>query len=267
MESNALKATRTIGEVELALCRATLYSALALGFQPPSAETASRLGAKAGLSALIEAATILDTGAGAGLVSAVNGLAVNETSIEHLTASYLRLFGHTAHGQVPPYETEYGAEALFQQPQELGDLMGFYQAFGLTMNSEVHERPDHVSCECEFLCFLAIKEAYALEQGDASMLEETRKAVRLFLRDHLGRFVSAFARKLVTEGRGGFYGFLGAFCLRFIMDECARLDVPLGPENLSLRPATDDRVPMACGSGTECAAMPGACDPEESGAV
>lgn len=99
------------------------------------------------------------------------------------------------------------------------------------------------------------------------MLEEVCKAARLFLRDHLGRFVPAFARKLVTEGRESFYGNLGELCLRFVTIECARLGVPLGPENLSLRPATDDSVPMACGSGTECAAMAGAGDPEESGAV
>jgi len=34
-----------------------------------------------------------------------------------------------------------------------------------------------------------------------------------------------------------------------------------------LRPADDDRVPMACGSGTECAAMPGACTPEGDDSV
>ena len=70
---------------------------------------------------------------------------------------------HRPRGTITPYETEYGNEALFQQPQELGDLMGFYRAFGLAMKQDRRERADHISCECEFLMFLALKEAYALE--------------------------------------------------------------------------------------------------------
>lgn len=268
METDTPKTDQPVNEIDTALCRATLYSALALGFRSPTEETVTRLISQDGVAALSDAAAVLDQSQDSGLDSTARALAVGENrSVADLSASYLRLFGHTARGPVPPYETEYGAEALFQQPQELGDLMGFYQAFGLTLNPAEHERADHASCEFEFLSFLALKEAYALESGDVPMLEEVRKAARLFMRDHLGRFVPAFARKLVTEGRGTFYGSVGEFCLRFVTAECARLSVPLGPENLSLRPANDDRVPMACGSGTECAAMPGACDPEESGAV
>lgn len=258
---------REINEVDLVLCRATLYGALALGFRPPTEETVERLVSDQGATALAEAAAILDADGAAGLRSATLSLSADNVSLSALSHWHRHLFGHTARGPVPPYETEYGAEALFQQPHELGDLSGFYLTFGLTPNPAEHERADHVSCECEFLSFLYLKEAYALEMADLSMLEEVRKATRLFLHDHLGRFVPAFARKLVTEGRGGFYGSLGELCLRFVTVECVRLGVRLGLENLSLRPATDDRVPMACGSGTECAAMPGACDPEEGGAI
>ena len=183
------------------------------------------------------------------------------------SSRYRELFGHTASGPIPPYETEYGNEALFQQPQELGDLMGFYNAFGLTLKSGMRERPDHISCECEFLMFLALKESYALEHESQEMLAETQKAGKLFLRDHLGRFLPTFAFKLGRQEDSGFYGSLGELCLRFVSAECARLHVPSGAANLGLRPADDDRVPMACGSGAECGAMPGACVPEEADSV
>ena len=252
-----------INEIDLALCRATLYNALALGFRPPTEETEDRLIRDPSVRALSDAAALIDQTRGSPVVSAVWNLSTTEeTSTTQLSASYRRLFGHTACGAVSPYETEYGTEALFQQPQELGDLMGFYQAFGLTLNMAEHERPDHVSCECEFLCFLALKEAYALERGDASMLEETRKTTRLFLRDHLGRFLPAFSKKLVREDPRGFYGRLGGLCYGFVTQECARFGIPLGPDNLSLRPAGDDGVPMACGDGAGCAAIPGASTPE-----
>ena len=56
-----------------------------------------------------------------------------------------------------------------------------------------------ISCECEFLMFLALKEAYALEQDNQEMLAETRKAEKLFLRDHLGRFLPTFVTQLAGE--------------------------------------------------------------------
>jgi putative dimethyl sulfoxide reductase chaperone len=255
-------------DIDLALCRATLYSALALGFRPPSEAGIARLATPDNTAALADAATILDPTAELNLLAGVAALAKAACSgVSALASSYLALFGHTARGSVPPYETEYGNEALFQQPQELSDLMGFYHAFGLTMKLGEYERPDHVSCECEFLSFLALKEAYALEHQQSEMLEETRKAQRLFLKDHLGRFLPTFAQQLSREDRSGFYNQLGKLCLRLVTEESARLNVTLGGINLPLRAADDDRVPMACGSGTECTAMPGACVPEDADSI
>lgn len=255
-----------VNESDLALCRATLYNALALGFRAPTEETLARLASQDGAGALADAAAVVDANEGLGLAPTVRGLpGKGRISVTELSASFRRLFGHTAHGPVPPYETEYGQEALFQQPQELADLTGFYRAFGLTLITGEHERADHVSCECEFLSFLALKEAYALEQQDVPMLEETRKATRLFLRDHLGRFVPAFTKKLTREDRDGFYGTLGELCWRFTTQECTRLGISVGPESLSLRPATVDSVPMACAGGTECAMTGESCYPEEAG--
>jgi TorA maturation chaperone TorD len=140
--------------------------------------------------------------------------------------------------------------------------MGFYNVFGLTIKSGEYERADHISCECEFLSFLALKTVYALERRDVQMLAETLKAERLFLKDHLARFVPTFVQKLSRGDPSGFYSALAKLCLRFVTQEGARLNVALGAVNLAVRPAGDDQVPMACGSGTECAVIPGACDME-----
>jgi len=71
----------------------------------------------------------------------------------------------------------------------------------------------------------------------------------------------------VREDHSGFYAALAGLGLRLVTQESARLKVTLGGANMVLRPADDDRVPMACGSGTECAAMPGACTPEGDDSV
>jgi DMSO reductase family type II enzyme chaperone len=238
---------------DIALCRAALYAALALGFRPPTLETLERLTNPDAARALADAARVLDTCSGAGgLAAGAAALARPEADLEHLGAAYRRLFGHTARGEVAAYETEYGDEALFQQPQELGDLAGFMRAFGLALRPEAHERIDHVSCECEFLAFLACKEAYAVDHGDEDMRAVTARATTLFLRDHAGRFAPAFARRLARADAGGLYAALGHLLEALVTADCRRLRVSTGPESLGLRPdPATCAVPMGCDAGAE----------------
>ncbi len=246
-------------ETDIALCRAALYTALALGFRPPTQETRDRLTTPEAAQALAEAARVLDTCRGAcGLAAGAAALAQPNADVEQLAAAHRRLFGHTARGEVPAYETEYGNEALFQQPQELGDLAGFMRAFGLVVRPEAHERIDHVSCECEFLAFLACKEAYAIDTGDAEMCAATRRATVLFLRDHTGRFAPAFARRLARADAGGLYGALGNLLHALVAADGARLHVATGAASLGLRPdPATCAVPMGC----EAAADGAGCGP------
>jgi putative dimethyl sulfoxide reductase chaperone len=238
--------------VERALCRSAVYEALALGFRAPTAETRRRLASPVaeGLAVAAEHA------AGAAVGALARRLAAGTAPLEALDASYRDLFGHTARGPVPLCETEYGGDTPFLQPQELADLGGFYAAFGLTLAPDARERADHVSCECEFLMFLARKEAVALERNDAATREATEAATRLFLRDHLARWAPSVAAWLEREDADGFYGALARLAAAVLVAECARLGVRGAPAALSLRPAEDDRVPMACG---QCpAGVPGA---------
>jgi len=232
--------------VDLALCRSVLYEALAIGFRPPDAGGLERLTGAGTGEGLRAAAACLAPGL-AERVGAVARAAAG--GVEALEVAHRRLFGYTGRGRVPPYETEYGEKDIFQQPQELADLAGFLCAFGLALRPDEHERIDHVSCQCEFLGFLARKEAHALEAGDQGMLEETVKAARLFLRDHLARFAPAFAGALGREDPSGFHAALGRLLLAFLAFDCGRLGVQLGTATLKLRLApVEDTTPMGCGT-------------------
>lgn len=230
------------GVVDSALARSALYEALTIGLRPPSPELSCRLASPLGARALGMAASLLDDGE---LVARVERLTTVARDESLLTPTYERLFGHTARGDASPYETEYGADDLFQQPHAMADVAGFYGAFGLT--TIAGERPDHASGECEFLMVLARREALALTRHHADDVAVVRRATRLFLRDHLGRFVPALAGQLRRADPTGFYGALGAFLDVFVAGECVRFGVTPGPASLALRDAREDRVPMACG--------------------
>ncbi len=244
---------------DVALCRSVLYQALSLGFLPPDPQTIARLGRRTSVEALAEASRVLDETEGAFLAGKTLDLAAHDDSENRsrLEQTYRLLFGHVARGPVPPYETEYGQDELFQKPQEMSDIAGFLKAFDLQLDPAAHERIDHIACELEFAAFLARKEAHALEIGDATMLEETHKATRLFLKDHLARFVPSFAARIRREA-SGFYAALAELCLALVESDCRRYDAPLGPTALRLRLPIEDNVPMACGTAEGC---PGSCDP------
>jgi len=247
-------------EIDLALARGVVYEALALALSPPSADALARLGGPRGRTIALAAGLT-------GSIDRARLEAVCRTfssaagdPLPGLAARHQALFGHTARGEVCPFETEYGAAAAFRQPHELADIAGYYRAFGLVPGATLDTRIDHVACECAFMAFLARKEAVWLAEpqadpsgADTDTLGVTRDASRTFLRDHLARFGLAFAQRLGEADAGGFYGAAADLLRAWLVAECARLEVAHGPALLELRTGDDDAVPAACGDCGTCA--------------
>src|SRR3990172_7014307 len=136
----------------------------------------------------------------------------------------------------------------FRQNQDLADLMGFYQAFGLNLRDaeESRERPDHIAVELEFLHFLCWKEAAARVDGDEEHISVCLDAERKFLGDHLGRWADLFARGLEKTAPEGFYPALAALLRAVVAQEVANLDVK--PEPVAVPEPSSAPEPMTCGA-------------------
>lgn len=143
-----------------------------------------------------------------------------------LEEEHLKVFGHGAARQWPPYETEYGTAHLFQQTEEMADIAGFYTAWGLKPEGE---RLDHAAVELEFMAFLADKEERARTDEQR---EIARDAQRKFLSDHLARWLPAFATRLEEGIPSTFYAGLARALRTFIEDECSKI----GAAPAALRP-------------------------------
>lgn len=247
--------------VDLALARAVVYRTLSIGFQPPTRARLDDIGAREGFCVVMAALACqsLQTGHGRLPSVAARLASLSVPDVEALSASFWRLFGHTTRGLVCAYETEYGPDNGFHQPQQLADISGYYLGFGLRPVTAADVRGDHIACECEFMDFLSRKQAYLLDglagKRLPTPLEETleviEQAERAFLRDHLGRFGRAFAARVVAEDDEGYFGALGRVLLGFVEGECARVGVEAGPAELIVRPDEVDETPMACGSADE----------------
>jgi putative dimethyl sulfoxide reductase chaperone len=238
---------------DVALARSWLYRFLAQAFEDPTPENWANL---ASCQNTLESAVGTLAGSSPALAEAARAFCarLDPGAFEHFLTAYLAAFGHAARGRCPINEIEYGdlkADALFQ-PHRLADLAAFYRAFSLEVAEDAGERQDHLCLELEFMCVLAAKEAYALEhQLDVEDLSLCRDAQKRFLREHLGRWTPAFARRLAVAAGGTPLGDLANFTRAFVESECGLHGLVPGSEDLLLRHAGEAAESMcnSCGAG------------------
>lgn len=234
--------------IDLAMARSFIHRFLAKAYEDPMPETWRWL-TQAQTIYSLRAANVF---AGQSLLRSAEALisALQPAGFDSFLNAYLAAFGHAARGSCPLNEIEYGdikADPLFQ-PHRLADLAAFYRAFGLEVAEDAGERQDHICLELEFMCVLAAKEAYAHEhQVDADQLAQCRDAQKKFLREHLGRWTPAFARRLAAATNEPALRALAEFTRAFVESECVRFGVNPGSEELSLRPV-DEAADRACDS-------------------
>jgi hypothetical protein len=121
----------------------------------------------------------------------------------------------------------------------MGDIAGYYKAFGLELAEVVHERLDHISVELEFLHFLAYKESYALCHDGEDKLQIVVDAEKKFVRDHIGRWAPLFADMASKKAQRGFFHLLCELCKAYLKFECAYLGVKPQPyKETDYKPAT-----------------------------
>jgi TorA maturation chaperone TorD len=167
--------------------------------------------------------------------------------------AYDAVFGHVVRGPCPAYEGEYGEPKGHRFAHEIGDVTGFYNAFGLGPARGHPERADHVSVECEFMAFLALKEACAAEAHGAEKADLCRDASRKFLEQHLGHFGRALASRVGRRARDPFYAAAARLLDAAILSDAKRLGAAAGPADLPLREdagTTDDGC-VRCGMPPE----------------
>ncbi len=87
----------------------------------------------------------------------------------------------------------------------LGDISGFYRAFGFTLAEDACEKVDHLACELEFLAMLFVMQAKAREEGNKEGARISKYALRAFALDHLGEWLPAFSDRLMETTTLSFY--------------------------------------------------------------
>jgi TorA maturation chaperone TorD len=159
--------------------------------------------------------------------------------VADLQAEHRRVFSNVITLDCPPYETLFGNDHVFGQAHVMGDIAGFYKAFGVELSRDIHERLDHLSVELEFMHFLAYKESYARCHDGDDKTQIVVDAQKKFVKEHIGRWVPLFARMLVKKADSGFFRQMADLTLEWIDFDAAYLGVNPQPySEADYRPAT-----------------------------
>jgi putative dimethyl sulfoxide reductase chaperone len=242
----------------VARIRGLIYAVLGWAWRYPDDDMMSTV------EALVEAvldqygeaddATLLEPAARTGLGNLSTVLRRSGFDSSQAMTDYALLFGHAVRGSCPLYELEYGQAEIVQQAGELADIAGFYTAFGLDHTTESMERVDHVSVECEFMSVLCAKEAQGILSNDPRLSEACGDAQRMFLRDHLARWLPALGENVTKSNPDGFYGSLARLSKAFLRSECQAFGITPGADYLELRkvdPGADSEIQCGPGGGSQ----------------
>jgi len=160
---------------------------------------------------------------------------------------FSRVFGLVQCRECPPYETEFQPnEDTFFRSQQMADVAGFYQAFGIRPGAGQHVRPDHLSLELEFAAYLLLRERQARLDAEEPVARATicRDARAAFVRDHLAWWVPAFSLALRRKAERGIYEAAGRLLAAFLPMERARLGIK--PFPLPILSIVSDQEPSEC---------------------
>jgi len=173
-------------------------------------------------------------------------------NIQDLRDDHRRVFSNVIALDCPPYETLFGNDHVFGQSYTMGDIAGFYNAFGLQLAQDIHERLDHLSVELEFLHFLAYKESYARCHDGPEKLQTVVDAEKKFVKEHIGRWVPLFSGMLKKKADYGFYKIMAELTADWVAFDVAFLGVTPQPySETDYRPAnliSPEGNQFACGA-------------------
>ncbi len=224
-----------------ALLRADLWRVLALAFSSPTTQSLADLEALS--EDLVSALKDENSPFQKGLIELARSIkALDSDELEH---EFNALFSMDV--MVPAYE---GSYQRIERGAVVGDVAGYYKAFGLS-TVDNSGPPDSLWNELAFLCWLSLKEGYAIEQEMEEALCITRDAMREFLQDHLGRWVGAFSHRLLATTGNPFYVTATHLLLAAVSRAADELDIgEIDALEVSGQPEEPNAV--ACPMGGKC---------------
>src|SRR4030042_4785242 len=211
--------------------RSLIYNKLSLGYLYPDEKVYASITDGEWIREFREALHLLDEENFDDYLKAIEQAISGAREGEQLAMAreYTRLFINAfPHVIDPPYGSFYLEKEERVSAKMTSELLHFYHDAGFILKEELHDLPDHITHELEFMGILAGEESQA-SGNEKIKLEEIQMN---FLSRFILPWVPTFCDKVSEHSRYPFYHYLGNLTKEFINFEKNYLGVP---EELSFR--------------------------------
>jgi putative dimethyl sulfoxide reductase chaperone len=191
--------------------RSEVYQCLSIGFYPPDADFQASLASGTYVERLYNAIQWLGEDQSLFESSLQRMETFRSLELQDLDEAYHQLFVKGME-RVSPRESTYRWRDITQlsslQSEVRATLAAKYSQFGVT---PVAGMEDHLAVELEFISYLCSQEGSYWEEKSSTIAREYRRKEKLFLDDHLGRWLPELCRRISEHANPSFYQSLAAF--------------------------------------------------------
>jgi DMSO reductase family type II enzyme chaperone len=188
--------------------RSRMYQLLAMAFAFPDQELFDAIRDKTFVRAVEDATARLPYSLTAPAPLDLRGFEQPYTDFE---SEYIRLFDVGAAGPPCPL---YGGVYVGDRMKVMEDAVRFYNFFQLRISPQMHELPDHLTTELEFLHYLTYREAETRRDGGDPC--PFLRAERDFLTRHPCKWLPRMRARLAKQETVAFFPALVDFALAFL---------------------------------------------------
>ena len=163
---------------------------------------------------MLAAATAIDPG----LAESAHklGEAFVAQDMETLLVDYTALFIGPAQPRAMPYASFWLTDDQSMRHEATMAVLDFYEQGGFDVSEEIHELPDHVAVELEFLYALIFAQNQAQLGGNAADLAAVNALHRRFVVEHLNGWLGDFAAAVRAGAGTAFYRELAELTGKFV---------------------------------------------------
>ncbi|MBL0716337.1 MAG: molecular chaperone TorD family protein [Desulfosarcina sp.] len=141
----------------------------------------------------------------------------------NLKVDYAKIFIGPFMAPAPPYGSIYLEDKRRLMEASTVDVRQHYLTLGLDLSPDFKEAPDHVTAELEFMHVLINQGMEAIEFSDGRLLSESIHHQRIFLGNHIGAWIIAFADKIAEHANTDYYRNLATVTRIFIAEDIEAL--------------------------------------------
>lgn len=147
------------------------------------------------------------------------GVAFVAQDLEKLLVDYTALFIGPAQPRAMPYASFWLTDDQSMRHEATMAVLDFYEQGGFDVSEDVHELPDHIAVELEFLYLLIFARNQAQLSGNIDELTAANALHRRFVVEHLNAWFGDFANAVKAGTGTAFYRELAELTERFVRME------------------------------------------------